>query len=471
MSVVIRIGVLCGVVTFATTGVLDAAPEPPTFAKDVAPILFAKCANCHRPGEVAPMPLLTYAQARPWAKAIREKVVNREMPPWGADPKFGTFRNALSLTDQEIATIDAWVAGGSRRGNDADLPPPPQAVTGWLAGSDPDYIAEMPQEFNVPAEGELNTLLFYTKVPFAEDRFARLLEWRPGNRSVVHHGVAFVGDLPQGSNVDANGELILADGTRENHLTAQSRISNALTRSRMNLLVDYVPGRYAIPGRSPNIGARIPAGKHFKFNLHYQPSGQPEKDRSRIGMWFTTNDRVQELYRREVGQSLPTAKDRTAFYRIQGVTTLHTPGNGREESDWPPIAPFDRNYTVLAVTPIVEPITLYGFTPHMHLRGKDKTWFVTWPDGRTEVLLSIPKYDFNWQYYYELDRPLKVPAGSTLSNIAHYDNTPGNKYNPAPDRPVFWAEQSWDEMYCPFIVYTVDSEEPKSKRRDTPLQR
>lgn len=232
----------------------------------------------------------------------------------------------------------------------------------------------------------------------------------------------------------------------------------------MKLLVDYVPGRYAIPARSPDIGARIPAGQWFKFNVHYQASGRPETDRSRIGIWFTRNSDVQDLYRREVAVSLPTSADRTGFYHVQGVSTLHVPGSGREEEDWPAIAPFAEGYTVMSVTPVIEPITLYGFTPLMHLRRKDKTWFVTWPDGRAEILLGIPKYNFNWQFYYELEQPLKIPAGSTLANVAHYDNSPKNRYNPGPDKTVYWSEQSWDEMYCPFIVYTVDSESPKVKK-------
>lgn len=148
---------LCSVLMMTNISALSAATPVPSFARDVAPIPFAKCVNCHRPGEVAPMSLLTYDQARPWARAIKDKVVSREMPPWGADPRYGKFRNDFSLTPQEIETIVAWVDGGTLKGNDADMPPQPPVIAGWTGGVEPDYLVEMPVDFPVPAEGELNT--------------------------------------------------------------------------------------------------------------------------------------------------------------------------------------------------------------------------------------------------------------------------------------------------------------------------
>ena len=448
----------------------------PTFTKDVAPIIFTKCVTCHRPGEVAPMSLLTYNDVRPWAKAIKGKVSSREMPPWAADPRFGKFANDSSLTNEQIATVVAWVEAGAPKGDDADMPAPPAAVTGWTAGSEPDAVIEMPVEYNVPAEAaQLPNFTFYTAVPFKEDRFARMLEWRPGNRSVVHHGTAAVGDLPKGSKLDQGGELIYADGTRENDLETQMahRAVSQENRSTSVLLVDYVPGRYAIPMRSPDLGERIPAGKYVKFGTHYQPTGRPETDRSKIGIWFTNNQLVQEVYRRQVGETLPTSTDRTEYYIVEGKTYVHDPKNGREEWEWPAIPAFSDNYSVAGATPITEPITLYGFTPHMHLRGTDMQWRLTLPDGRQETLLSIPKYDFTWQFYYELAQPMKIPAGSTITSVAHYNNTVKNKFNPAPDKDVYWSDQSWDEMYCPFMVYSVDSQAVKNGQKSpaTPQQR
>src|SRR5688572_25540444 len=184
----------------------------PTFARDVAPIMFNKCANCHRPGEVAPMSLLSYEDARPWAKAIKSKVVAREMPPWGADmTQTLPMRNDISLSQKEIDTIAAWVDAGAARGNAADMPPSPKFATGWTNGTEPDYVLEMPVEFDIPAEGELGVQMFYAKVPFEEDRFAEVLELRPGNRAAVHHAGLFVVDIPEGASI-VDGRLIGKDG-------------------------------------------------------------------------------------------------------------------------------------------------------------------------------------------------------------------------------------------------------------------
>jgi len=452
-----------------------AAEPAPTFAKDVAPIVFAKCVGCHRPGEVAPMSLLTYNDVRPWAKSIREKVRTGEMPPWGADKRFGTFLNDRTLTAEEIRTLVAWVDGGAPKGNDADLPAAPRQFTGWtaasIAGTEPDFVIEMMAPYHIPAEGELPNLSFYTAIPFKEDRFSRLLEARPGNRSAVHHYTVAVDDLPQGARLDEGGELIYEDGTRANDVAGQRERRRTLQqRQAVNArsthqIVDYTPGRAALPASSPDIGMRIPAGKYIHFGMHYQSTGQPETDQSKLGIWFNSRTVVQELYRESIGTPLANAADRTGFYRVEGETSLHDPKTtpGRHEDAWPPLAPFSDSYTVLGATPILEPITLYGFTPHMHLRGKDMTWVLTLPDGRQETLLSVPKYDFNWQTYYELAKPKKIPAGSTITNLAHYSNTPANRYNPAPDKDVYWSEQSWDEMYLPYITYTIDSEDLNRK--------
>src|SRR5918912_870421 len=202
--------VVLGAVTVAAA---PAGPTVPTFTKDVAPIVFDKCASCHRPGEVAPMTLLSYEDARPWAKAIKNKVVAREMPPWFADPDHTLkMRNDRSLSKDQIDTIVKWVEAGAPKGNDADLPPPPKFAEGWTAGREPDYILEMPVEFAIPAEGELGVQMFYSPVPFKEDRFAEILEIRPGNRAVVHHAGVFIVDIPEGTHIDERGRLVGADG-------------------------------------------------------------------------------------------------------------------------------------------------------------------------------------------------------------------------------------------------------------------
>src|SRR5438270_12662700 len=200
----------------AAVATLHAAPATgsgtPTFAKDVAPIMFDKCVACHRKGEVAPMTLTSYEEVRPWAKVIKTKVQAREMPPWFADPAHTLkMRNDRSLSPAQIATIAAWVDAGAPKGNDADLPPLPTFAEGWTAGREPDAILEMPVEFSIPAEGELGVQMFYSKVPWNEDRFAETLEIRPGNRGAVHHAGVFVVDIPEGSSI-VDGRLVLPGG-------------------------------------------------------------------------------------------------------------------------------------------------------------------------------------------------------------------------------------------------------------------
>src|SRR5262249_53745943 len=183
-------------------------PAAPTFTKDVAPIMYEKCTMCHRAGEVAPMTFMTYEDVRRWARVIKNKVVAREMPPWGADPEHSLrMRNDRSLSREQIDTIVRWVDAGAPRGTDAHLPAAPTFAEGWTAGREPDVILEMPVEFSIPAEGELGVQMFYSPVPFKEDRFAETLEIRPGNRSVVHHAGIFVVDIPEGSKI-VDGRLI-----------------------------------------------------------------------------------------------------------------------------------------------------------------------------------------------------------------------------------------------------------------------
>src|SRR3954447_5146098 len=203
-------GPLIGSVTIFCAAAAGAAT--PTFTKDVAPIVFNNCATCHRAGEVAPMTLTSYDDVRPWAKVIKNKVVSREMPPWGADPAHSLkMRNDRSLTQAQIDTIVAWVDGGAPKGSDADLPPMPTFTEGWTFGRAPDAVLEMPVDFTIPAEGELGVQMFYSKVPWSEDRFAETLEIRPGNRAVVHHAGVFVVDIPEGASI-VNGRLVMPDG-------------------------------------------------------------------------------------------------------------------------------------------------------------------------------------------------------------------------------------------------------------------
>jgi hypothetical protein len=446
--------------TASGSPVYTAAPPGPTFSKDVAPIVFNKCTMCHRAGEVAPMTFLSYEDVRPWAKAIREKVRTREMPPWGADPERSLpMRNDRSLTQKQIDTIVAWVDAGAPKGNDADLPALPKFAEGWTAGREPDYVLEMPVEFSIPAEGELGVQMFYSPVPFAEDRFAETLEIRPGNRAVVHHAGVFVVDIPEGAKI-VDGRLIMPNGKAATDRGVEGGGRTDTTAlPGANKLLSWVPGR-GVDSHRADIGKRIPAGKYINWQVHYNPIGRPEKDRTRLGIWFNKVPVTHELLIRQAGDPLATTKGGLSLYRAEGKEVEYTAeeASTRRRSKTPNIPPYAENWSLTGITPVTEDITLYAMSPHMHLRGKSLTWVIVYPDGREQTILSVPKFDFNWQIQYELAEPLHIPAGSKILGIGKYDNSATNKWNPSPNLAVFWSEQSWDEMYQPFTEYSVDSQ-------------
>jgi mono/diheme cytochrome c family protein len=437
-----------------------AAATAPTFTKDVAPIVFNNCASCHRAGEVAPMTLTSYEDVRPWAKVIKNKVVSREMPPWGADPAHSLkMRNDRSLTQAQIDTIVAWVDGGAPKGSDADLPPLPAFAEGWTFGREPDAILEMPVDFTIPAEGELGVQMFYSKVPWSEDRFAETLEIRPGNRAVVHHAGVFVVDIPEGATI-VDGRLVMRDGkaSTDRGAGAAGRADDTALPGA-NKLLSWVPGR-GVDSHRTDIGKRIPAGKYINWQIHYNPIGKPVTDRTRLGIWFNKAQVTHELLIRQAGDALATTKGGLSLYRAEGKEVEYTADEGstRRRSKTPNIPPYAEDWSLTGITPVTEDITLYAMSPHMHLRGKSLRWVIVYPDGREQTILDVPKFDFNWQIEYELETPLKIPAGSKILGIGKYDNSPKNKWNPAPNLEVYWSEQSWDEMYQPFTLYSVDSQ-------------
>ncbi len=464
---IILTGLLVALVAVAAVTVNNNEAASITFSKDVAPIIFNKCANCHRPGEVAPMSLTSYAEVRPWSKAIREEVAQRTMPPWFADPQTTTlhFANDRRLSQKEIDTVLAWVDAGAPKGDDKDLPPMPKYAPGWTFG-EPDVVIEMPIDFEVPAEGELPMQNFYVPVPFNEERWVEKVELRPGNAAVVHHSIANVVSLPKGTKI-VNGKAV-SDSSPANLNSQSARDTgglseggsprevalsqDAFTRSGAFKLVGQAPGK-GFEKHYPGTAKRILPGMFIQFNMHYQPSGRPEKDRSRLGLWFAKKPVSYEVMTKGVTDNV--------FIEGKELAETRTV-NGKEvkvRGRLPNIPPNAANWEISAETPIKEAITLYAFAPHMHLRGKDIKYTLVWPDGRQQVLLYVPKFDFNWQLHYELDRPMKIPAGSKMLALAHYDNSINNRYNPAPNKEVFWSEQSWDEMFIPWFEYTVDSKD------------
>ena len=442
-----------------------ASTAGPTFAKDVAPIVFAKCANCHRAGEVAPMPLTSYAEVRPWSKAIREEVLTKNMPPWFANPAKSTlkFSNDRRLTEAEIATIVAWVDAGAPKGNDADIPAMPKYAPGWTFG-EPDLIIDMPVDYEVPAEGEIPMQNFYVPVPFKEERWVEAVELRPGNPAVVHHSIANAVPLPEGTKI-VNGRAVRPDGSAAAGTGGGSarntgglsetggrevfQSQDSFTRAGAFKLVGQAPGK-GFERHHEGTAKKINPGWYIQFNMHYQPSGRVEKDRSRLGLWFAKKPVHHEVLTKGVNDTVFVGGKELSETRVIDGREVKVRGR------IPNIPANVDNWEISGQMIVKEDITLYAFAPHMHLRGKDIRYTLIYPDGREQILLDVPRFDFNWQLHYELTQPLKIPGGSKIVSVAHYDNSIKNRYNPAPDKEVYWSEQSWDEMFIPWLEYTVD---------------
>ena len=265
------------VVAFAAMVMVAAAakkssPATATFSKDVAPILYNKCVECHRPGEIAPMSLLNYKEVRPWAKSICERVVDRSMPPWSADPKYGHWANDPRLSQQEIATIVSWVEGGAPKGDDKDLPPTPKFTVGWTIGK-PDVILEMPEEYTVPADGVVPYLYFSMPTNFTEDKWIQAMEIRPGNRSVVHHVIAYA---------QAAGVKDTAPGG-ESELRSGRVHLGGITPNKTGVIY------------SDGMARLIKKGSNIVFQMHYTTNGQVTKDRTRIAFVFAKEPAKKEL--------------------------------------------------------------------------------------------------------------------------------------------------------------------------------
>jgi mono/diheme cytochrome c family protein len=431
----------------------SAASPAPTFTKDIAPILYDRCVTCHRAGEVAPMALMSYEDARPWAKAIKRKVESREMPPWGADPRFGAFKDDQSLTAAQIETIAKWVDAGAPKGSDADLPPAPRFAAGWSHG-EPDVVIEMPIDFEIPAEGEVPVIDFFSKAPFDHDVYVKALEVRPGTNAVVHHaGLYVIEKLPAGASL-VNGQIVDASGKPMGR-NAVARANGGTSTQEIQKLLSFVPGR-GYEGYQGDAGQLIKAGSYIDFYMHYTPTGTPKKDRTKLGLYLAKPG--QEVAH-QIYHSFSAAGPTTYIVEGQQYAPRWRPDQTRDEGgvNLPNIPPYAENWKVVSVHTIREPITLYGLTPHLHLRGKSMKYTLTLPDGQEEVLLDVPKYDFNWQLYYELATPRHIPAGSKVTVVTLFDNSAKNPYNPAPEKEVYWSEQSWDEMYAPQARITVDS--------------
>ena len=369
-----------------------------TFAKHISRILNKRCVECHRDGEIAPFALTDYDEVVGWSEMIREVVDEERMPPWHANPEHGDFVNDCRLSDEEKELIFTWVDNGSPEGDPDDMPEPPTFVEGWTAG-EPDQIVYMSEEpYQIPATGTVEYQHYTVDPGWKEDKWIRVAEPRPGNRSVVHHILCFI--------VTDAGAADLDEG----------------------VTIGWAPG---MPPRvfESDTAIYVPAGARILFQLHYTPNGTPQTDRSYVGLQFADADQVKF----QAGGSTCSAGEFVipAGKADHKVTAQYV---------------FDRDQMLLSML------------PHMHLRGKSFRYTAHYPDGKQEVLLDVPRYDFNWQLVYELREPKLMKKGTEIHCVAHYDNSEENLTNPDPTIDVTWGDQTWEEMMIGFFT-TRDVEE------------
>ncbi len=393
-------------VTASASLLLSAAntggPSKPTFAKEVAPILFNRCVECHRAGEAAPMAFTSYKETRPWAKAIKGAVLSKRMPVWLADAPHDVFRNDRRLSQAEIETLTAWVDAGAPEGDAKLTPKIPEFPDGWNIGN-PDQIFDMGEEFEVPKEGVVPYKYFRIPSGFTEDRWVQAAEIRPAIRSVVHHVIIFIQE--PGNQTQGGG------GGGGN--------------GGQNLLTGFAPGEQPLE-LEPGMAKLVKAGSTFVFQMHYTPNGKESyKDRTRFALRYAKSAPVRQAV---------TANAINFSFKI------------------PPGAD---NHEVKSSWTAKRDVEIVDFMPHMHVRGKDFKYTVNYADGRSEVILSVPRYDFNWQLGYQLKKPLKLVEGDRIDCVAHYDNSANNKYNPDPAKEVKWGDQTWEEMMIGWFTYTI----------------
>jgi mono/diheme cytochrome c family protein len=384
-----------------------------TFTKDIAPILFANCASCHRAGEVAPFNLTSYADAAKRAKTIASVVGKRTMPPWKAAPG-PAYVDECRLTDEQIGVIQQWAAEGAKEGNAADLPALPKFPDGWRNG-EPDLIVSMPEAYTVPAEGRDIYRNFVIPSGFTEDRWLAAVEIHPGNRRVVHHVLVHLDTSGKARELDAKDP------------GPGYRTGGGIGFSSAGQIGGWAPGNVTrlLPD---GIAIPVPKGSDIVIQVHYNLNGKPETDRTQVGLYFA---------------KAPVDK-RARLFPLAGRVNI--PAG-------------DADHVVTSSMPVPSDVTLRSVMPHMHLLGRAMKISATLPDGKEVPLVNVPDWDFNWQMSYAFKEPVKLPRGSRVTLEARYDNSADNPRNPnSPPKLVRWGEQTTDEMCLAYLNLTVDRE-------------
>jgi hypothetical protein len=387
---------------------------PVTFNRHVLPILQEHCQGCHRPGEIAPMSLLTYAEARPWARAMKNAVLTRKMPPWFADPGYSHYANDSTLSDADIRTLAAWADGGGPEGDAKDKPAPRIFQEGW--NIKPDMIIEMPLDIDLPASGTIEYKYILVKTNFPEDMWVTAAEMRPGNRQAVHHMRGIV--RPAGSDYMKEATPGVAYEAGDPVMGREGEGSD--------LLGKYNPGLGAQDFSTFQSAKFVPRGADIVFNIHYTPTGKPDTDKSKLGLVFAK------------------APPESRYFLSSSLSAMNLA-----------IPPGDPNAEVVSENTVTVDTQLVYIQPHMHVRGKDYELRVVYPSGEIKTVFKA-KFDFNWQLGYDLEKPLFIPKGARLVGISHFDNSANNKFNPDPAKRVFRGEQNWDEMATCYLGFLVD---------------
>jgi mono/diheme cytochrome c family protein len=409
----------------------SARSAEPTFAEDIAPIVYKHCTSCHRPDGLAPFSLLDYESAAPKIRKIKGMVASGRMPPWQAAGPRGVFRNDRRLTDEAREMIIRWVDAGAKPGDPKHLPPRPEYPAGWEIGT-PDAIVQMPEPYVVPAEGTIEYQYFEVPTGITEEKWVQAIEIMPGAREVVHHVLVYAkvppppGATPPAPRAAGARPTPLFLRNPEHAPPERPQNDSVPPRQLGALIGTTAPGTNVVEFPA-GTALRLRAGTVLTFQMHYTAHGHEMKDRTSVGFRFAKEMPSEEIF--------AAAFTNGAFTLPAGAKDVAVPSE----------------------IGVSQPVKIWGLMPHTHLRGTRWQYKLERPDGTSEMVLDVPRYDFNWQTYYLFATPLEIPVGAKLTSMAWYDNSASNRNNPDPKIDVKWGDQTWEEMQYTGFLYSVPS--------------
>jgi hypothetical protein len=417
--IALPLAVVAAVGSFASSkpkAVPPASKAKPTYAEDVAPLLNRRCVSCHRPGEIGPMTLVGYENAKKWSAMVASVTESRRMPPWKAVAGYGEFHDENRLTQDEIAMLSRWHESGAPRGDKKKEPATPVFKGEWALGT-PDLVVGSKQPFKLGPEGADVYRNFVFKTNSKEPMYVTAIDVKPGNRKIVHHVIAFLDDRGQSHRLEAE-----ANDGQEGYTSTGGGVG-FLPSGALGGWAPGVVARYTPPGT----GFKVEPGSTIVMQVHYHRTGKPETDQTKLGLYFAKE---------------PVQKEMRLMWAMNGGIRIPA---GKPD------------YQATLAYPVLKDATLYGVMPHMHLLGKKMKAWLDLPDGTNRPLVYVDDWDFNWQLFYTLKEPIKVPAGSKLRVEAVYDNSKDNPRQPSyPPHDVTWGEGTYAEMFLLLAAYTLD---------------